>query len=67
MAPELIKKTPYNEMVDIWSLGIVAVELAEGEPPFLKMPPLKTMYFTTTKDAYRLNQSKYSLTFCSFV
>jgi serine/threonine protein kinase len=28
MAPELIKKENYNELVDVWSVGIIAVELA---------------------------------------
>jgi serine/threonine protein kinase len=30
MAPELIKKEEYTESVDIWSLGIILVELCEG-------------------------------------
>lgn len=67
MAPELIKKENYNEKVDVWSVGVIAVELAEGEPPFLRLPALKAMYFISTKDPYRLNKAKYSPELCSFV
>ena len=35
MAPEIIKKVPYDEKVDIWSLGIMAYTLISGKPPFL--------------------------------
>jgi serine/threonine protein kinase len=67
MAPELIKKENYNELVDVWSVGIIAVELIEGEPPYLRLPALKAMYFISTKDAYRLNKNKYSSDVCDFV
>ena len=35
MAPELVrgKKHGYNTSIDIWSYGILAVELAQGDPP----------------------------------
>ncbi|PRP77295.1 p21-activated protein kinase [Planoprotostelium fungivorum] len=41
MAPELIKGKEYGIEVDIWSLGIVMRELAEGEPPYIDDPPLR--------------------------
>ena len=43
MAPELVLKREYDEKVDVWSTAIIAIELAEGEPPHLRMPPLKAM------------------------
>lgn len=51
----------------MWSVGVIAVELAEGEPPFLRLPPLKAMYFISTKDAYRLPKNKFSAEYCDFV
>lgn len=34
MAPELVAEKPYDTAVDIWSFGILLIELAEGKLPF---------------------------------
>lgn len=49
MAPELIRGQPYTEKVDIWSLGVVLLEMTEGEPPYMEFPPLRALFMITTR------------------
>jgi p21-activated kinase 1 len=49
MAPELIKSLPYSVPVDIWSLGIMCRELAEGEPPFVDFPPMRALFLIVSQ------------------
>lgn len=38
MAPELISSDSYDYSIDIWSTGIVLLELLNGNPPYIELP-----------------------------
>lgn len=44
MAPEVIQQENYDCQADIWSIGITAVELAEGLPPYSNELPMRVFY-----------------------
>ncbi|XP_040301887.1 mitogen-activated protein kinase kinase kinase kinase 1 isoform X2 [Herpailurus yagouaroundi] len=73
MAPEVAAvalKGGYNELCDVWSLGITAIELAELQPPLFDVHPLRVL-FLMSKSGYqppRLKEKgKWSAAFHNFV
>jgi len=67
MAPEIIARAPYGQEVDIWSFGIMVMEMIDGEPPFFDETPLTAMKKLRDNQAPRLKNPNVSSRLRSFV
>ncbi|GIQ80494.1 hypothetical protein KIPB_001300 [Kipferlia bialata] len=68
MSPELIRGSDYTTSTDIWSLGILLLELAESEPPYMQLPPLRAVFLIATRPAPSLrDRAEHSYPFRDFL
>ncbi|XP_055223176.1 misshapen-like kinase 1 isoform X17 [Gorilla gorilla gorilla] len=72
MAPEVIAcdenpDATYDYRSDIWSLGITAIEMAEGAPPLCDMHPMRALFLIPRNPPPRLKSKKWSKKFIDFI
>ncbi|XP_065447166.1 serine/threonine-protein kinase TAO2 isoform X1 [Chrysemys picta bellii] len=70
MAPEVIlamDEGQYDGKVDVWSLGITCIELAERKPPLFNMNAMSALYHIAQNESPVLQSSHWSEYFRNFV
>jgi len=68
MAPETIQGEAWDYSADIWSLGITAIEIAQGKPPYSEENAMRAVYLLGTKPPPTLKEAaKYSKEYNDFI
>ncbi|XP_019769354.2 serine/threonine-protein kinase Tao isoform X1 [Dendroctonus ponderosae] len=70
MAPEVIlamDEGQYDGKVDVWSLGITCIELAERKPPYFNMNAMSALYHIAQNDSPTLSANEWTDVFKHFV
>ncbi|XP_010923631.1 serine/threonine-protein kinase 1 [Elaeis guineensis] len=68
MAPEVIQYSRYDGKVDVWALGVSAIEMAEGLPPRATVHPMRVLFMISSEPAPMLeDKEKWSLLFHDFI
>ncbi|XP_021917590.1 mitogen-activated protein kinase kinase kinase kinase 5 isoform X2 [Zootermopsis nevadensis] len=73
MAPEVAaveRKGGYNQLCDIWAIGVTSIELAELQPPMFDLHPMRAL-FLMSKSGFKpptlKDRDKWSPTFHNFI
>ncbi|ORZ11232.1 kinase-like domain-containing protein [Absidia repens] len=68
MAPEVIKGKEYDSKVDIWSLGVMMMEMAQNDPPYIDHPPLRAVFLIAANGIPKLdNPEQWSSALIDFI